>query len=293
MASINKSHPLNLSGPLFTDTTCIDCGTCFHLGPELFQENEADDKSIVIKQPENSEEWQEAKRAVLSCPTNSIGVHGSPQGFHKALVGLPLKIADEVFYLGYTSRDSFGASAYLIRTPNGNIMIDSPRFHPWPVKEIEQMGGIKWLFLTHQDDVADHEKFHKHFNCTRIIHRSDLSNSTAGCEMILEGVQEQILTTSTKIIMTPGHTEGHMVLLYNDKYLFTGDHLFVDRVKNEFRASKSACWFSWDQQIKSMEKLHSEKFEWVLPGHGAWGYFSVEESHTKLASLLASMKGRP
>ena len=83
-----------------------------------------------------------------------------------------------------------------------------------------------------------------------------------------------------------------MVLLYKEKFLFTGDHIFVDQEINELRASRGVCWYSWTEQIKSTEKLESEKFEWVLPGHGGWAFFGVEEAHNKLKTLIASMKGR-
>ena len=52
-------------------------------------------------------------------------------------------------------------------------MVDSPRFHPRPVKELGGVGGVKLLFLSHQDGVADHEKFHAHFGCERIIHQKE------------------------------------------------------------------------------------------------------------------------
>ncbi|WP_186445694.1 hypothetical protein [Paenibacillus cremeus] len=28
------------------------------------------------------------------------------------------------------------------------------------------------------------------------------------------------------------------------------------------------CWYSWKEQVKSLERLRQETFEWVLPGHG-------------------------
>ena len=287
MANLQHSHPLNIPGPLFTDTTCIDCGTCYHLGPELFREN-SDDKSIVTKQPETAEEWQEAKRAILSCPTNSIGVHEAPHKFKELPAGLPLKISDNVYYLGYTSKDSFGATSYFIQGPN--ILVDSPKFHPWLVKALEEMGGVKTMFLSHQDDVADHAKFNEHFGCERIIHKDDLTSDTKESEKILEGEGPWDLGDSLKIIATPGHTKGHLNLLYQDKYLFTGDHLFVEN--DSIRASKGVCWYSWAEQVKSIEKLQHEKFEWVLPGHGGWGFFGVK-AQEKLKELIASMKGRP
>lgn len=287
MANLQHSHPLNIPGPLFTDTTCIDCGTCYHIGPDLFLEN-SDHKSIVTKQPQSDDEWQQAKRAILSCPTNSIGVHEAPHIFKELPAGLPFNITENIYYLGYTSRDSFGATSYFIKGPN--ILIDSPKFHPWLVKELEHMGGVKTMFLSHQDDVADHQKFHEHFGCERIIHKDDLTSDTMGCEKILEGEGPWHLDSETKIISTPGHSKGHLNLLYKDKFLFTGDHLFVE--KDSFRASKGVCWYSWPEQIRSVEKLQHEKFEWVLPGHGGWGFFGVETQKI-LKELIASMKGRP
>jgi glyoxylase-like metal-dependent hydrolase (beta-lactamase superfamily II)/ferredoxin len=291
MANIKNAHPLNVEGSLFTDTTCIDCGTCFHLGPEIFHEQL--DKSVVVKQPHGPKEWQLAKRAILSCPTNSIGVKGAPEDYKFLGTGLPFEIDQEVYYLGYTSRDSFGASAYLIKRPEGNILVDSPRFHPWLVKEIEAMGGVKFMFLTHQDDVADHQQFHDHFQAQRIIHAKDLSEDTAECEIILQGEESIQFEADLKIIMTPGHSKGHMNLLYKNMFLFTGDHIFVDQDLNTLTSSRGVCWYSWPEQIRSTEKLLSEKFQWVLPGHGGWGYFGVEGAIQNLKSLINVMKGSP
>lgn len=289
MASFQKSHPLNIPGPLFTDLTCIDCGTCYHLGPDIFHENESDDKSVVIRQPSEPTEWLQAKRAILSCPTNSIGVRNAPEEFKVLGTGLPLEITPDVYYLGYTSRHSFGATSYLIRRNNGNVLVDSPKFHPFLVSELEKLGGIKYMFLSHQDDVADHASFHDHFACQRIIHKDDLTPDTAGCEMILSGTESIKIDDDLRIIMTPGHTKGHMNLLYRNEFLFTGDHLFVNQEKEEITASRSVCWFSWKEQIQSVEKLLTEEFEWIMPGHGGWGYFG-SHAKIKLKELLNRMK---
>lgn len=292
MASFYKNHPLNQPGPLFTDTSCIDCGTCFHLAPQLFEENISDDKSIVVRQPEDHQDWLDAKRAILSCPTNSIGLKQVTAGFKNIENPLPFEIVSKIFYLGFTSPVSYGASSYLIQLPDGNIMVDCPRFHPFLVRELKNLGGVKWIFLTHQDDVADHQKFQKQFGSQRIIHQADVNKDTSDCEIILEEEGVSFLPENLKIIMTPGHTKGHISLLFKDQFLFSGDHLFIDQKSAELKASKSVCWDSWERQITSMEKLLTEKFEWVLPGHGGWGHFKVEIVQHKLKTLIASMKGR-
>ena len=43
------------------------------------------------------------------------------------------------------------------------------------------MGGVKYMFLTHQDDVADHALWAKEFGAQRIIHESE-ANAEQGTE---------------------------------------------------------------------------------------------------------------
>lgn len=63
-----------------------------------------------------------------------------------------------VLHLGYHSSGSFGATPYLFESPDGNVMVDVPRFNKKLANTIEAEGGIKFMILTHKDDVADNEK---------------------------------------------------------------------------------------------------------------------------------------
>lgn len=76
MARYELQNNDNSPGSLFVDTSCIDCGTCFHIAPEVFREK--NNLSFVNRQPTGSSEWTRAKEAMLSCPTNSIGVQQAP-----------------------------------------------------------------------------------------------------------------------------------------------------------------------------------------------------------------------
>lgn len=285
MAKINLKNEKCASGSLYVDTTCIDCATCFHIAPQIFKEG-SDSKSFNYKQPESLLEWTQAKEAVLSCPTKSIGVEHAPHEFAQAPLSLPRLITDEIYYCGYTAESSFGATTYLIVHPEGNILVDSPRFNKQLAQQIETLGGIKYLFLTHRDDVADHKHFAEYFGCKRIIHTRDVVEDTRNCEMILEGDSDYMLLNDVRIITTPGHTPGHLVLLYKKQYLFTGDHLFYDQESGLLYASKSVNWFSWEEQVKSLRKLLSLSFEWVLPGHGGWVHKNTEVIKKELAELI-------
>jgi hypothetical protein len=65
-------------------------------------------------------------------------------------------------------------------------LVDSPRFATQLVRRIEELGGIRWMFLTHVDDIADHALFHRHFGCDRIIHQRE-TRAASGMERVLEG----------------------------------------------------------------------------------------------------------
>ena len=130
------------------------------------------------------------------------------------------------FFCGFTAESSFGAWSYLIvRDPEngGNVLIDSPRFATQLAKRIEAMGGVRRMFLTHRDDVADHDRFAERFQSERIMH-SDDGASRLGIETVIRGDEPFALDADLLAIPVPGHTRGHTVLLYRNRFLFTGDH---------------------------------------------------------------------
>ncbi len=146
------------------------------------------------------------------------------------------------------------------------------------------------MLLSHSDDVADHELFAKKFGCQRMMHAADGARRL-GLEQIIDGEEELRLDDDLVVIPTPGHTAGHMVLLVDERFLFTGDHLYFNRVRERLSASEDYCWHSWPQQIESMARLLQYRFDWVLPGHGQAVHLPTDVMHDQLAALVARMRG--
>lgn len=278
--------PQNVAGDFFVDSTCIDCDLCRQIAPATFRQ--AGEQSVVCAQPETEEEVLSALKALITCPTASIG---SSRSAKPALQAYPELIDENVFFCGFASEDSFGASSYLIVRPEGNVLVDSPRFAKPLVKRVEEMGGISTMFLTHRDDVADHEKWASHFEAARVIHRDDLGR-LEGIERILDGTDEIRLAGDLLAVPTPGHTRGHMVLLH-DRVLFSGDHVWWSDALGSLHASSNVCWYSWKEQTASMERLLEYEFEWVLPGHGRRVHLTAPVMREHLYRCLARMKSRP
>src|SRR5689334_17656426 len=146
----------NVPGSFFVDTTCIDCDTCRQLAPSNFGDD--GEYSFVGMQPQNPEQRQAAFRALVACPTGSIGADDRG-GVTAAIRDFPLELAPGVFYCGFNSRKSFGGNSYFVAHPDGNWLIDSPRYLEHLVRRFADMGVIRNIFLTHRDDVADAAKY--------------------------------------------------------------------------------------------------------------------------------------
>ena len=267
MASLREKYPDNALGDFYVDRTCIDCDACRRIAPAVFAE--AADHSYVARQPASEAERVRSLMALVACPTGSIGTE-SRQDVHPALAAFPEPVAENVSFCGFTSKDSFGAWSYFIERPRGNVLVDSPKAVNRLLRHFEERGGVATMFLTHRDDVADHEAFARRFGCERVLHERDVMSGTRGIERKISGAEPVFLDEDLLVIPTPGHTRGHAVLLYRDKFLFTGDHLAWSARSNGLIAFREACWYSWEEQIRSMERLLDFSFEWVLPGHGAW-----------------------
>lgn len=266
MAHFTQRRPENVAGDFFVDSTCIDCDTCRWMAPEIY--TDIGDQSAVYHQPANQQERLRAMQALLSCPTASIGTVDKPEDIKAAQQSFPIPVTDRVYHCGYHAESSYAAASYLIQRPEGNVLVDSPRFAPPLVKRLEKLGGLRYLYLTHRDDVADHQKFRDHFGCDRILHKDEISAGTRSVEIQLSGQEPVQLEPDLLIIPVPGHTKGHTVLLYNQTVLFSGDHLAWSEEQGHLIAFRRACWYSWTELIKSMQKLAAYSFEWVLPGHG-------------------------
>lgn len=284
MAHPSRRLPGNAPGDFYVDSTCIDCDTCRWVAPETFVAKAG--QSAVGAQPADPAARKQALLAAVACPAASIGTLAPDPGMPSARAAFPIPIEGEVHYCGYHSEKSYGAAPYLIVRPEGNVLVDSPRRSETLASRIEAMGGARWLFLTHGDDVADHAYWRERLGCERILHAGDAGWGARDVERLLQGSDEIALAPDLRIIPVPGHTEGSCCLLYRDTFLFTGDHLAWSARRGHLYAFRDACWHSWEELIRSMEKLCGYSFEWVLPGHGRRFHAPREEMRQRMRECL-------
>jgi glyoxylase-like metal-dependent hydrolase (beta-lactamase superfamily II)/ferredoxin len=286
MADRTRSLPENVEGSFFVDATCIDCDTCRQLAPTVF--GETGEFSFVQRQPGDQAEELAALRALVACPTGSIGTADKGR-VSEAVAEFPMPLADGVSYCGFNSPKSFGGNSYFLEHSEGNWLIDSPRYVEHLARRFEEKGGVRHIFLTHRDDVADAAKYAQRFGSTRIIHRLELA-AQPDAERVIDGFDPVEVAPGFLAIPTPGHTRGHCALLVGD-FLFSGDHVWWSRNRGRLNASRDVCWYSWTEQVESVALLDGYSFEWVLPGHGERIHFPREEMHRQVSRLIEAVGG--
>ena len=285
MANVKKRLSSNVEGEFFVDSTCIDCDACRQLAPATFGDETY--TSYVHAQPRTKAQVREALHALLACPSGSIGTLNGNDA-KQVMDDFPLRLEDNVYYAGYNSADSYGGNAYFVQHPDGNWLIDAPRYVRHLINRIDELGGLRYIFLTHRDDVADAHRFAERFGAERIIHEHE-RRAQPDAEIIIDGIDPVAIAPEFLVIPTPGHTRGHCVLLYQDRFLFTGDHLSWNRADDRLRASRRVCWYSWEDQTASMARLQNYAFEWILPGHGQRHKLSKTRMKRLLAELVEGM----
>ena len=288
MADRHKRLDANIPGNFYVDATCINCDACRQLAPASFAE--VGDYSAVRHQPLSAREIREAYRALLACPTGSIGTEQSDNSVMQAAkADFPLPVEGRVYYCGFNSEKSFGANSFFIQQPDGNWLIDSPRYVKPLVEAFDRVGGIAHIFLTHEDDVADAGRYAERFGAKRIIHRAD-AHAMPDAEVIIDGWDSRSYGEMFHIVPVPGHTAGSLCLLYRDRFLFTGDHLWWEPETNELASPQQLVWDP-EALCRSIARLASYPFEWVLAGHGGRIHLPQAHMHRALQELIRRREG--
>jgi glyoxylase-like metal-dependent hydrolase (beta-lactamase superfamily II) len=247
---------------------------------------------VVRRQPDpaSSAETIDAWLAAQACPTTSIGTL-SRQPRPGRLYPYEIDPGSGVFDCGYCSEDSFGASAWFVRRPDGNLLVDSPRYTAALAEPMAEMGGIAHIVLTHRDDVAGAARYAERFGARVWIHEDDRRAAPFATD-VLRGTAETGIAPGLVALPVPGHTRGSVVYLLDDRYLFTGDSLAWSHERADLTAFRGACWYSWPAQADSLQRLadSGRRFEWVLPGHGARVRAGADELHDRLMGLVERMR---
>ena len=285
MARLDQAHPLDVAGDWFVDTRCIDCDVARQWAPGLI---EADDSglSYLARQPQSADEEAAMWRAAEACPTRSIG-HRSVR--RPPIPAFPHELTPGVLAMGHNDRSSFGAHSYLVTRPEGNLLVDSPRYLRSLAERVDALGGIAHVLLSHRDDVADAERWADRYGARVWIHAEDAAAAPFATDVV-DGDATVEISEGVTLVPVPGHTRGSVVFHVDDRWLFTGDTLHWNRRRRHLDVFSRQTWHSWERLADSMDVLARLRVEWVFPGHGMWADVGADAYAAEMADLGPSMR---
>ncbi|MGK7906736.1 MAG: MBL fold metallo-hydrolase [Synechococcus sp.] len=157
-----------------------------------------------------------------------------------------------------------------------NVLVDCPAPTEAAIDRIKELGGVKWLLLTHRTAMGKPGSS-----------KSCVAQCVAqlGCQVIVQE-QETYLLTSLEVcsfstildlvpdlqcIWTPGHTPGSTCVFYRGLggVLFTGRHLLPNDT-GQLVPIRQPKTFHWSRQLRSisrlLETIKAPAPQWICPG---------------------------
>lgn len=285
MPRFDRSHPDSAPGSWFVDTRCIRCDVARHWAPELIGMDAAG-RSVISRQPAGPDQEAAMWRAAAACPTKSIGNLDQP--IEPAGV-FPYLLTGGVFALGNNARTSFGAHSFLVIRPEGNLMVDSPRFTRALAASVDDLGGVAHVLLSHRDDVADYDRWADRYDARVWIGEADADAAPLATDRTGDD-EVRLIAPGVLSIPAPGHTRGHVVYHLDNLLLFTGDALHWNHRRAELDVFPNQTWHSWAVLADTMDRLATLNVEWVFAGHGMWHRVGAGEWARQMRVLGPAMR---
>lgn len=123
--------------------------------------------------------------------------------------------------------------AYFLCCAGGNVLFYNTG-HTADIQHMAELGGIKYQYLSHRDEVGDSlSTIKERFDSTLCCGSQEQAAVEEFCAVDVVIAERQRHFAGIEIIPTPGHTAGSLSFLYKSPhgltYLFTGDTLFQNK----------------------------------------------------------------
>ncbi|MFG3117720.1 MBL fold metallo-hydrolase [Streptomyces sp. NPDC048197] len=266
----------------YVDDRCTNCDVARQFAPDLI--TEADGTSQIIRQPRDEAETRRLHAAVFACPTRSIRPRaGRPD---QSLDPFPMALDDGVLICGHNSQHTAGANSYLLLRPSGSVMmIDTPRWSRELAARYTALGPVTDVLLTHRDHVAHGRRYADHFDARLWIHEGDL-DAAPDADQVIRGLEPVEIGEGVTAHPLPGHTQGSVLYLADDRYCFSGDSFYWSRTTGDLEVAESVTWYSIEELANSLARTAPQlRCEWVLPGHGDRHHLPADEMSQRLRAL--------
>jgi hypothetical protein len=157
--------------------------------------------------------------------------------------------------------------AYLLKRPDGNILMFSSGTLPRVEVRIRELGGIARQYLNHRDEASEScDWVRRTFDAPLTCHEAEREAIAESCTVDHTFDRETELHPDLRAIPTPGHCPGSTCYLWQApdgrRCLFTGDTLFLNDAQWRVfvRLGTNA------EMISSLRRIASLEPDVVVPG---------------------------
>lgn len=186
----------------------------------------------------------------------------------------PVKVADlaDGGTLYQFVRIGKGCLSYLVESDGEAMIIDSTRMVDQYVSFIEEK-GLKLVHVAdthlHADHISGGRLLREATNATYWLPPKDAEEVTFAYEKLEDGVEITVGSTKVAVqaIYSPGHTIGSTSFVVDNRFLLSGDILFVESIGRPDLAGKAEDWVAdLRETLYARYKELSEELV-VLPAH--------------------------
>jgi len=146
--------------------------------------------------------------------------HTPPDGTREILPGI-LEFLDR-------SSSPDGGKSFLVTGPKYNLMVGTPACTPRVVNAVRKAGGLRYLFLSHRDEIGEIADLHRAVGGAVIMHRSEADLVPCGVDLVFD--TDFLVEPEVTVIHTPGDAPGQspgsaclLVRRADLRVLFTGN----------------------------------------------------------------------
>jgi glyoxylase-like metal-dependent hydrolase (beta-lactamase superfamily II) len=189
------------------------------------------------------------------------------------------------------NRQTLGGTAYLIVENHGNILVDCPAWTLEHEKFLSQVGGVRWLVLTHRGGMAEVKTLQQQLGCQVIVQEQE-AYLLPDCPTT-KFATELILTPQVSVFWTPGHSPGSACVFNTAQagILCSGRHL-LPTAQSHLTPLRTAKTFHWPRQLKSVQQIldafSPQTLSYVCPGANTGflrGERAIAHPYEQLAQL--------
>jgi glyoxylase-like metal-dependent hydrolase (beta-lactamase superfamily II) len=266
----------------YVDNRCTNCDVARQLAPDLIAE--VGGRAEVVRQPRDEAELRQLHTAAFACHTRSI--RHTSERLDPALDPFPLALDDTVLLCGHNAPKTAAANSYLVRRPSGNVlMVDTPRWSTALAARYAAFGPVTDVLLTHRDHAAHGRTYADHYGARLWIHEGDL-DAAPDADRVLRGTEPVEIDEGVVAHPLPGHTEGSVLYVADERYCFSGDSFYWSRTTGDIEVAESVTWYSIRELAASLARTADRlRFEWLLPGHGGRRRLPEAEMGRRLRGL--------